>query len=187
MKFTEIGGYISTWYRVCTKTIFTSKGSYGNVEHKNAIIVSVQKAYFPIWACKLPGLTRRRRKPTMKFAEIQSYLSTWYRVCTKAIFTSKESYGNVQPKNAILVSLQKVSFPIRACKLPGFKHRRQGQQWNLMKFYATFPHGNVFALRQYLHHNKVTGMYNLKVQSFTHRCVEPTTNFAEIGGYLSTW
>ena len=49
----EIGGYISTWYSVCTKAIFTSKGGYGNVEPKNAILVSVQKAYFPLRACKL--------------------------------------------------------------------------------------------------------------------------------------
>ena len=34
MKFAEIGGYLSTWYRVCTNAIFTSEGSYGNVEPK---------------------------------------------------------------------------------------------------------------------------------------------------------
>ena len=39
----------------------------------------------------------------MKFAEILGYLSTWYRVCTKAIFASKGSYGNAEPKNVILV------------------------------------------------------------------------------------
>ena len=46
MKFAEIGGYLSTWYSVCFKAIFTSKGSYGNAEPKNAILVSVKKAYF---------------------------------------------------------------------------------------------------------------------------------------------
>ena len=44
MKFAEIVGYLSTWYRVWTNALFTSEGSYGNVEPKNAILVSVQKA-----------------------------------------------------------------------------------------------------------------------------------------------
>ena len=126
MKFAEIWGYFSRWYRVCTKAIFTSKGSYGNEEPENAILVSVQKAYYPLRACKLPRLTHRRLGPTMKFAEIGGYLSTWYRVCTKAIFTSKGSCVNVEAKNAILVSVQKGCFPLRACKLPWFKHRRIG-------------------------------------------------------------
>ena len=105
MKFAEIRGYLCTWYRVCTKSIFTSKGSYGNVEPQNAILVSLEKAYFKLWGCKLHGSTHRRIEATMKFAEIGGYLSTWYRVCTKAIFTSKKSYMNVEPKNAMLISV----------------------------------------------------------------------------------
>ena len=111
VKFAEIGGHLYTWYCVCTKAIFTSKGSYGTVEPKNAILISVQKAYFPLQGCKLPGFTHRLIRTTIKFAEIGGYLSTWYRVCTKAIFTSEGSYGNVQPKNAVLVSVQKAYYP----------------------------------------------------------------------------
>ena len=70
MKFAEIGGYLSTWYPVGSKAIFTSKGSYGNVEPKNAILVSVQKAYFPLRGCKLPGFMYCCIGPTMEFAEI---------------------------------------------------------------------------------------------------------------------
>ena len=70
MKFAEICDYLSTWYRVCTKAVLTSKGSYGYVEPKNAILVSVQKAYFPLRGCKLPGFTHRRIGQTMKFTEI---------------------------------------------------------------------------------------------------------------------
>ena len=119
IKFAKIGGYFSTWYRVCTKGILTSKGSYGNVEPKNAILVSVQKGYFRLRACKLTLFTNRRKEQTMNFAEIGGHLFTWYRVCTKAKFTSKGSYGNVEPKNAILVSVQKAYFPLRGCKLSG--------------------------------------------------------------------
>ena len=128
--------------------IFTSKGSYMNAEPKNVILVSVQKAYFPLRGCKLPGFMLRRIGPTMEFIEIQGYLSTWYRVCTKAIFTSKGSYGNAEPKTFILLSVQKAYFKLRGCKLyPGSYIAVYGRQWNLPKFWASFPHGTVFALR----------------------------------------
>ena len=134
MKFAETGGYLSTWYRACTKARFTSKGSYAYVEPINAMLVSVQKAYFPLPACKLPGFTHRGKRPTMKFAEIGGYPSTSFRVCTKTILTSKVSYGNVEPINAILVSVQKAYFTLRGCKLPGFTHCRI---WPTMKFAET--------------------------------------------------
>ena len=130
-KFAEFGGYLSTWYSVCTKEIFTSKWSYGNVEHKNAILVSVQKACFPLRGCKPPGFTHRRRRPTLKFPKIGGYLCTWYRVCTNAIFTSKGNYGNIEPKNAILFSVQKAYFRLPGYKLPLFTHRHKRQT---MKF-----------------------------------------------------
>ena len=131
MKYFEIGGYLSTCYRVCTKAIFISKRSYGNVEPRNVILVSVQKAHFPIPAWKLPGFTHCSIWTTMKLAKIRGYLSTWHRFYTKAIFTSKGSYVNVEPKNAILVSMQTAYFPLGACKLPGFTHRCV---WPTMKF-----------------------------------------------------
>ena len=37
-----------------------------------------------------------------KFAGIRVYLSPWYRVCTKAMFTSKGSYRYGESKNAFL-------------------------------------------------------------------------------------
>ena len=76
MKFAETGGYFSTWYRVCTKAIFTSKGSYWNVELRNAILASVQKAHLTLRGCKLPGFTHRRIGPTVKFAETGGFFST---------------------------------------------------------------------------------------------------------------
>ena len=37
-KFQEIHVYLSPWYRVCTKVIFISKGSYRYAESKNAFL-----------------------------------------------------------------------------------------------------------------------------------------------------
>ena len=61
-----------------------------------------------------------------KFEEIQGFLFPRYGVYTKAIILSKGSYVNEEPKNVILVSVQKAHFPVRGCKLPGFIQRRTG-------------------------------------------------------------
>ena len=39
-------------------------------------------------------------------AKLRSCRSQWYRVCTKAMFISKGSYGYGEPKNAIAFSMQ---------------------------------------------------------------------------------
>ena len=89
--------------------------------------------------------------------EVRGYLSPWYRVCTKAIYISKRSYGNVEPKNVILVLVQKGYFPLRGRKLPSFMHRCI-EPSIFTEIRATFRHGTVFALRQYLYQKEATGM-----------------------------
>ena len=61
-----------------------------------------------------------------KFAESRGFLSPRYRVCTNPIYIWKGSYGNGEPKNAILVLVQKAHLLVRASKLPGFMQRRMG-------------------------------------------------------------
>ena len=65
-KLAELRGYLAPWYHVCTKSIYTSKGSYGNVEPKNAILVLVQRRYFPLRSGKLSGFIYLRIGPRMK-------------------------------------------------------------------------------------------------------------------------
>ena len=55
-KFTEIRVYFLPWYRVCTKAMFLSKGSYRYGESKNGFLYSVQKPHLPVRDCKLPCL-----------------------------------------------------------------------------------------------------------------------------------
>ena len=62
MKF-----YLSPWYRVCTKEILISEGSYGYGEPKNVICIWVQKPYRPVRACKSPRFELRRIVPSMEF------------------------------------------------------------------------------------------------------------------------
>ena len=73
---------------------------------KNVLSYSVEKAYLPARACKLPRFMRFSMMRT-KFAEILLYISPWYHVCTNAIFISKGSYGYGEPKNLFPYSVQK--------------------------------------------------------------------------------
>ena len=52
-KFGKIRGYQYPWYRVCTKPMFISKGSYGYGEAKNAFALSVQITH---WALQTSNL-----------------------------------------------------------------------------------------------------------------------------------
>ena len=56
-----------------------------------------------------------------KFAEIQVYNFPWYRVCTKAMFISKGSYGYGESKKVLLSSVQKPHLPVRDFKRPCLK------------------------------------------------------------------
>ena len=48
LKFVEIRVSLLPWYRVCTKAMFSSKGSYRYGEYKNVFVSSVQKPQFPV-------------------------------------------------------------------------------------------------------------------------------------------
>ena len=85
-KFTESRDFISPRYRVCTNPIYIWKGSYGNGEPKNAILVLVQKADLAVRASKLPGFMQRRMGPSVQIAESRGFLSPRYRVCTNPIY-----------------------------------------------------------------------------------------------------
>ena len=85
-KFAESRGFLSPRYRVCTNPIYIWKGSYGNGEPKNAILVLVQKAHLAVRASKLPGFMQRRMGPSVQIAESRGFLSPRYRVCTNPIY-----------------------------------------------------------------------------------------------------
>ena len=53
-KYAEFRAYHSSWYRVCTKAMVISKGSYGHREFKNVLPQSVKIPYLPVRVRKLP-------------------------------------------------------------------------------------------------------------------------------------
>ena len=163
MEISENSGYLSPWYRVCTKAMFISKGRYGCGEPKNVIVLSVQQTHWPLRTCKLHGFMHRRIYPTMGIWEISGYLSPWYRVCTKAMFILKGSYGCGEPKNVFALSVQQTHWPLRTCKLHGFMHRRIYPTMEIWKIWATYRHGTVLAPRQCLYQKEATGVGSLKM------------------------
>ena len=112
---------------------------------------------------KLHGFMHRRIYPTMEIWEISGYPSPWYRVCTKAMFISKGSYGCGEPKNVIALSVQQTHWPLRTCKLHGFMHRRIYPTMEIWEIWATHRHGTVFAPRQCLYQKEATGVGSLKM------------------------
>ena len=64
-----------------------------------------------------------------------------------------------EPKNVILVLVQKAHFAVRACKLPVFIHRPyMTVRVNLRKLGATFHRGTMFAPMQSIYEKEATGM-----------------------------
>ena len=65
MQLPKFRGFLSAWYRVCTKAIFISKGSFRDAESKNNNLELVQKGYKLLLGFKLPSLMYRHIGPTM--------------------------------------------------------------------------------------------------------------------------
>ena len=74
-------------------------------EPKNVIALSMQKTQSQLRDSKLPEFVYRRIWSIMEFGKIDGYVSSRYRVCTKAMFISKENYGYGEPKNVIALSV----------------------------------------------------------------------------------
>ena len=69
-----IRGYLSKWYRVCTKAMFPLKSSHKEGEPKNVNAKSVQKAHKPVRVGKVSGFMQRRIGPAMEIC-VQSGLT----------------------------------------------------------------------------------------------------------------
>ena len=93
-----------------------------------------------------------------KFTKFRGYLSTWYRVCTNAMFILKGSYGCGEPRNEIYQSVQKPGGPVQVNKLP---HVMQLLIAPAMKIFGIL--GLLFAMVTCLHQCKVYIKKKLRV------------------------
>ena len=108
------------WYRVCTKAMVISKGSYGHGEFKNELPQLVQISYLSLRGRKVPRFMGVVQGPEWKYAKLRPYQSPWYRVCTKAMVISKGSYGHGEFENVLPQSVQIPYLPLRGSKVPRF-------------------------------------------------------------------
>ena len=69
-KNAELDAYQSSWYRVCTKEMVISKGSYGHGEFKNVLPQSVQIPYLPVRGRKVPNFMGGSIGPRMEICGI---------------------------------------------------------------------------------------------------------------------
>ena len=69
-KFPKLRGFLSAWYRVCTKAIFISKGSFRDAVPKYIILGYVQIKYKPLRGFKLPAFMYHHIGPIMQISEI---------------------------------------------------------------------------------------------------------------------
>ena len=68
-KYAKLRPYQSPWYRVCTKAMVISKGSYGHGEFKNVLPQSVQIPYLPLRGSKVPRFMGGSIGPRMEICE----------------------------------------------------------------------------------------------------------------------
>ena len=117
-KFGKCRGYQYPWYRVCTKPMFISKGSYGYGEAKNAFALSVQITHWVLRTSKINQVSCIAVYGRQwKFGKIRGYQYPWCRVCTKPMFISKGSYGYGRVKNAFALSVQITHLVLRTSKI----------------------------------------------------------------------
>ena len=151
-------------YRVCTKSMIVSKGSYGCGEHKNVISSSVQKPYVRLRARKLPNVMHRRIWPTLEICG-SSGPPIPKVPCLHQI--------NVYIKRKLRVwGTQKCNFLVGANTVPTvtnpqttYSHAApyMANIGNLRQFGASNPQVTVFAPNQCLYQKEAMGVGNPKM------------------------
>ena len=91
-KYAKFRAYKSPWYRICTKAMVLSNGSYVYGELKNVMLLLVQNPYLPVRGRKLPCFFGAVQGQEWKYAKLRAYQSPWYRIFSKAMVILKGSY-----------------------------------------------------------------------------------------------
>ena len=147
-KFPKFRGFLSSWYRVCTKEIFTSKGSFRDAESKNIILGLVQKGYKPLRGFKLPAFMFRQIGPTIQISGILGLPIAMVPYLHQNSTNNKRNLRDAEPKNIILGLLQKGYKPRRGFKLTAFMYRHVGTRMQI-----SVTSGLLIAMVPYLHEN----------------------------------
>ena len=160
-KYVKFRHYQSPWYRVCTKAMVISKGSYGHGESKNILSQSVQIPRLhqicetaPLPIPMVPRLHQRN-------GYIKRKLRAWrVQKCIALVGA-----------DTVLTSAWKQSIPIHG-------GQQRAQNGNMLKFGSTNPRGTAFAPKQWLYQKEATAMespklyYPIRCRYRTYHCME---------------
>ena len=178
-KYAKLRPYQSPWYRVFTKAMVISKGSYGHGEFKIVLPQSVQIPYLPVGGSKVPHFMEDSEGPRMEICET-SALQVPLVLClhqSNGYIKRKLRAWRVQ-KCIVLVGAETVLITAspRSTSFHGGLYRAPNA--NMRNFGLTNPHGTTFAPKQWLYQKEATGMDSLKMycpsrcRYRTYHCVE---------------
>ena len=160
----RIRGYFSPWYCICTNAMFISKGSQGNDEPKNVILVSVQKAHFAARTYKQIGFMQHRVGPTVQIcgnSGLPFVMVPCLHQCNVYI-KRKLRERRAQKCNPCFGAKS----PLRSTGLQTTWFHASGYRadsTNLPQFLATFCHGTVFSPMQCLYQKETKRMQSPKM------------------------
>ena len=107
-------------YRVCTKAMIISKGSYGHGDSKNIVPKSVQIPYLPLRGCKLPRFMEGSIGPRMEICETSALSIPMVPRLLKSNCYIKGSNGHGEFKNVLPQSVKIPCLLLRGSKVPRF-------------------------------------------------------------------
>ena len=173
-ELSYIGVDLSPSYRVFTKAIFTSKGSYGYGETGSVFLESAQKPNSPVRAVKPPRL---------KLDGIGSTREASVNLGGPTTMVPSLHQRNIYIKRKLrvwtdwkCVSLVSAKTPLTCAgrqNTPSQGRRYRADKGNLRIMRWTYRYGTVFAPRQYLYQKVPTGMERPEM-CFPSRCKNPT-------------
>ena len=178
-KYAKFRPYQSPWYRICTKAMVISKGSYGHGESKNVLPQSVQIPCLLVRGKKLPRFMGGSIGPRMEICETSALPIPMVR-------RLHQSNGYIKRKLRawrVQKSISRVSGdigPITAWpqSTPFHWWQYRAQNGNMRNFSPTNPNGTAFAPKQWLYQKEATGIQSSKMYCHsrcryrTYLCVE---------------
>ena len=158
-KYAKHRAYQSPWYRMCTKAMLISKGSYGHGEFKNVLPQLVQISYLPLSGSKVPRFIGGSIGPRMEICETLALPIPMVPCLHQSIGFIKRKLRawRVQKcialvgSDTVLTTAQKQSTPFHVGKY-------RAQNGNMRNFGPTNQHGTACAPKQWLYQKEATGM-----------------------------
>ena len=137
--------YQSPWYRVCTKAMVISKGSYGHGESKNVLPKSVQTTYLPLRGSKIPRFMGGSIGPRMEICENSDLPIPMVPGLHQSNGYIKRKLRALRVQKCIaLVGADTVLTTAWPQTTP-FHGGYRAQNGNMRKFGPTYPHGTALA------------------------------------------